>query len=134
MTREEAIKILEKDMKNATDAYSYHLAGGGVIDCELEDYFDAMYSAMDALREQDSLAKKTSDKKTSEWISVNERLPMIRTRVLVAYKDGVTVAEYRGYDVCKGKQQMYWCGIKGTKHVLRSITHWMPLPSTEGLE
>lgn len=69
-----------------------------------------------------------------EWISVNERLPMIRTRVLVAYKDGVTVAEYRGYDVCKGKQQMYWCGIKGTKHVLRSITHWMPLPSTEGLE
>ena len=36
---------------------------------------EAIQMAIAALREQDSLAKKTSDKKTSEWISVEERLP-----------------------------------------------------------
>ena len=106
MTKERAIKALE-EIKGCFVGISPAVA---------------LNMAIAALREQ------------PRWISVEERLPMIRTRVLVAYKDGVTVAEYRGYDVCKGKQQMYWCGIKGTKHVLRSITHWMPLPSTEGLK
>ena len=110
MTRERATRLAQK------------WASGGV--CTLKDGEAQEYHklALSALLEQ------------PRWISVEERLPMIRTRVLVAYKDGVTVAEYRGYDACKGKQQMYWCGIKGTKHVLRSITHWMPLPSTEGLK
>ena len=57
MTREEAIKLLERDMKNATDAYYAHLASGGAMDSDLEDYFDAMYSAMDALREQEERSK-----------------------------------------------------------------------------
>lgn len=63
-----------------------------------------------------------------EWISVSDRYPVPRQKVLVAYKSGVTIAEYRGYDVEKGKVKYYWCGQKGAKHSLSSVTHWMPLP------
>ena len=42
-----------------------------------------------------------------EWISVADRYPVPRQKVLVAYKSGVTIAEYRGYDVEKGKVKYY---------------------------
>lgn len=62
------------------------------------------------------------------WISVNDKLPLVRQKVLVAYKNGVTIAEYRGYIVDKYTTRRCWCGWKGAKHTLSSVTHWMPLP------
>ena len=66
------------------------------------------------------------------WISVKDKCPVPRTKVLVAYKRGVTIAEYRGFDteLVNGvlQKQYYWHGIKGAKDTFRSVTHWMPLP------
>lgn len=73
-------------------------------------------------------ATETSDEKTSEWIPVSERLPEIRKKVLILHKFGPTIGEYRGYDICPGKKQFYWCGTKGSKDTLKTVTHWMPLP------
>ena len=64
----------------------------------------------------------------NEWVSVNNRRPPMRKRVLVAYKSGVTIAELRSYDISPGKVRVYWAGFKGPKHTLTSVTHWMPLP------
>ncbi len=63
-----------------------------------------------------------------KWISVEDALPSPRERVLVAYRRGVTIAEYRGYDVTRNVKKMCWCGQNGPKHTLSSVTHWMPLP------
>lgn len=63
-----------------------------------------------------------------KWISVNDVLPVARTKVLVAYKNGVTIAELDGYVKSKNTEQVYWRGTNGPKHVLRSVAYWMPLP------
>lgn len=153
MTREEAIKILEKDMKNATDAYCYHLAGGGSVDCELEDYFDAMYSAMDALRERETVTKchdlfdedggeilNRTESDTvkpveidqfSRWISVKDQLPEPFVSVLV-YMPGErplpTVHE--GYFVRDANKWYSHFFDRG----LDEVTHWMPLPEAPEVE
>ena len=62
------------------------------------------------------------------WISINTGLPVPRVKVLVAYKNGVTIAELDGYVKSPKVIQRYWRGVDGPKHVLRSVTHWMPLP------
>lgn len=62
-----------------------------------------------------------------EWIPVSERLPKIHTNVLVYRPKMATkiMVSYFGYDrFCDGALDIW-----GNK----VITHWMPLPSTEGL-
>ncbi len=63
-----------------------------------------------------------------EWISVEDRLPPARKKVLIAYNRGVSIAERNGYLVDPTKTEPYWRGVHGPKHSLRSVTHWMPLP------
>ena len=63
-----------------------------------------------------------------KWIPVNEKLPTARKKVLVAYKNGVTIAERNGYLVDPKTVNTYWRGVHGSKHQLTSVTHWMPLP------
>ena len=58
MTREEAIKVLEQHTKNTAAGYKYYLAHGGYPDSEMDDYLDAMYSALDALREQSNTVQR----------------------------------------------------------------------------
>ena len=88
-----------------------------------EPYGSSVSTALDmaiaALREQDSLAKKTSDKKTSEWISVEEQLPDKRMDVLIFTWDCDTyIADY----IPSVKQ--WW-----VENDLRSdVSHWMPMP------
>ena len=64
-----------------------------------------------------------------EWISVEDRLPVARTKVLVAYQNGVTIAQRDGYLVSPRETHTYWRGVNGPKHQLTTVTHWMPLPT-----
>ena len=63
-----------------------------------------------------------------EWISVTERLPEnIANRVLVVCErsNGVFYAHY---------EKPFWINLETDKPFISTVTHWMPLPSTEGLE
>lgn len=63
----------------------------------------------------------------SEWISVKERLPEVGEDVLAYLRDGI-------FGICwMFKDGGYW---KTRDYFLYpgDVTHWMPLPSTEGLE
>ena len=63
-----------------------------------------------------------------EWISVKDRLPEnIANRVLVVCErsNGVFYAHY---------EKPFWINLETDKPFISTVTHWMPLPSTEGLE
>ena len=63
-----------------------------------------------------------------EWISVTERLPEnIANRVLVVCErsNGVFYAHY---------EKPFWINLETDKPFISTVTHWMQLPSTEGLE
>jgi hypothetical protein len=72
--------------------------------------------------------------KKNEWIRCEDRLPVPRTWVLVAYKKGVTIGMLHGYLVEPLHEKYYWRGVKGAKHALSSVTHWMPLPDAPEVE
>lgn len=63
----------------------------------------------------------------SEWISVDERLPEdpMQTVIVANRKGKVCVAVYSVTE----REFGVMCGIRKTF----KVTHWMPLPSTEGL-
>ena len=67
-----------------------------------------------------------------KWIPVSERLPMPHTKVLLAYKQGVTIGYLGGYP--KKGEKAYFHGVHGWKHTLTSVTHWQypPEPPKEG--
>ena len=64
-----------------------------------------------------------------EWISVNDRLPKDGVRVLALHNDGI---------VRIGISRGYFPSIVSRTNTksfgIAEVTHWMPLPSTEGLE
>lgn len=63
-----------------------------------------------------------------EWISVDDRLPEnIANRVLVVCErsNGVFYAHY---------EKPFWINLETDKPFISTVTHWMPLPSTEGLK
>lgn len=124
MDRAEAIKQIELflDMEKL----------GGAIEVALK-------MAITALREQVSLenGKQASEKKTSDWISVEECLPKYNTLVLVyrpTMATKILVAEYEGY---YGEDDNEWYeGWSAFGYDVRGkgiITHWMPpAGATEG--
>ena len=64
-----------------------------------------------------------------EWISVKDRLPEEKVNCIVhyrhAYCDNV---DYWAIGIC------FYGGEKFHLNPAYKVTHWMPLPSTEGLE
>ena len=65
-----------------------------------------------------------------EWISVNDRLPEDSGYYLVVYRDKYnesTSITLDMYVICGAGE--WWAN-----EFTRNITHWMPLPSTEGLK
>lgn len=62
----------------------------------------------------------------SEWISVKERLPEVETNILAYIGYGCIVVCWLTYDG-------YW---QGAARIFDKdeVTHWMPLPSAEGLK
>ena len=69
MTREEATIVLKDVVKLRTDAYVTSLANGGKQDCGEEDFIDALYSALDALREQEELARNLHDVASNQQVT-----------------------------------------------------------------
>lgn len=131
MTREGAIKVFGQLLEafDQSEHGDYFYDFGDMV-CE------AANVAIAALREQESRAKKTSDKKTSEWISVEERLPENEKPVLAYYgfdNDGdgdlgmmfIGTLSYFCFD-----HDPHWqhagCNLV--------VTHWMPLPEPPEVE
>lgn len=118
MTREEAIEVLS----------GFKTVGMRNGKTQL---YQALYLAISALREQESLAEKqaTSDKKTSEWFSVEDRLPEKNQDVLCWYeyfRFGDYNRMYRTYGIgyCING---YWGGEVANGHRCKVLA-WMPLP------
>lgn len=84
------------------------------FECQQSPFpINLIYAALDFLKEQ-------------SWISVKERLPVGTDTVLIAHKGGVSFAWFNG---------AYWTKGAATKHKpIKTVTHWMPLPSVEGLD
>lgn len=114
MTREEAIWYLQPIADGAS----------------LTRYKEALNTAISALREQVSLEKTASDEKqaTSDWISVEERLPEINTKVLVRYKHtGEPHKRSTAFDYLR-VSSMNPTVFNWMQHPCR-VTHWMPMPN-----
>lgn len=64
-----------------------------------------------------------------EWISVDERLPEEKVNCIVHYKHAYCDNDdYWEIGIC------FYDGEKFQLNPVYKVTHWMPLPSTEGLE
>ena len=68
----------------------------------------------------------------SNWISVDERLPRLRTDVIVHLRDvtepdvsGTVVPLIFGLD---GKYGFFCITVTGIEDWSEDVTHWMPLP------
>ena len=117
MTREEAIKRFENQLKSAIVVLD---SGFGTLQGESNRLYlerkEMAEFALDALREQEK----------RRWIPVTERLPEFGERVLCT--DGIAVFEqYRAELSC-----VY--GIwerSGMKSPMQEVTHWMPLPEPQ---
>ena len=125
MTREEAINHLG----------TYRFRGINHTTAEFipppDVWQEALEMAIAALREQDSLAKKTSDKKTSEWISVEERLPQETGEVCrvvnLMMDNGLVTAGWLNDITGFG----YFLDSRSSfirQAPISRFTHWMPLP------
>ena len=65
-----------------------------------------------------------------KWISVEERLPDAGGKVMVCgVKNGMQIGAFSGI-IRPGKNRRWWW----KKNTILEVTHWMPIPSTEGLE
>ena len=76
-----------------------------------------------------------------QWISVNDRLPEESGLYITFGCTAVPVRMPHNFDKDMGKFGVWWdYDTDGKKHPryrfieAEDITHWMPLPSTEGLE
>lgn len=65
-----------------------------------------------------------------KWISVEERLPNAGEKVIVrGVKNGMQVGAFSGITRHEKNRRWWW-----KKNTILEVTHWMPIPSTEGLE
>lgn len=121
-------------------------SNGGIWDCDACPYGDSddgfecrsdLYECAAAYIQQlehhiGELTEKVAQLEAAQpkWISVEERLPGYNAgmRFIVSRNDG-TVCEGR-FEVSNGR--WYELTTEGLWEI--EVTHWMPLPSTEGLE
>ena len=116
MTIEEAIAYLSPIAESASDKMRYG---------------EALTVALDALRAQ-------------QWISVKDRLPEKTGSYLVFYHEWSGGAFLPTYDDCTIRVMRFLDSRKWRYPVCvdkrceadtnREVTHWMPLPGTEGLK
>jgi hypothetical protein len=76
--------------------------------------------------EFDTVANQIINLFNNQWISVNDKLPGERERVLCLYEDDYALI---GFVDINGSFTLYWADGKATEDEDRPVTHWMPLPS-----
>ena len=65
-----------------------------------------------------------------KWISVEDRLPDVGEKVIVrGVKNGIQVGAFH-MKLRPGNNRRWWW----KNNTILEVTHWMPIPSTEGLE
>ena len=106
MTREEAIWYLTPIAESAS----------------LERYKEALSMAVSSLREQEE----------RRWIPVTERLPENIGLYLVIEKHWLDGSP--GIKIAKWNTVDWFTADRKSKEITPRVTHWMPLPSTEGLQ
>ena len=115
MTREEAIRILDPETTAEALAEIEYYNGFNGKTAAVQAVSDACVLAVAALREQEQ----------RRWISVEERLPEIRRKCLIANREIVVRGWLRPDGVWKTgvSSDEIW-----RKFSLHPPTHWMPLP------
>lgn len=98
---------------------SYNRADGAVVHLSVSVDRPDEYETLDAC---------------SMWISCKERLPEPLTDVIATYRygDGLSKRAAAQAYMEKPDSQYDWCYADGEPLEL-DVTHWMPMPSTEGL-
>ena len=102
-------------------------------DCDMADGFSVLAGDANAYIQQlenhiCELTEKVEqlEAEQTKWISVEDRLPIDCTDVLVFIRIGCTSST----SISNVLKRRWWSrGIP-----IENVTHWMPLPSTEGLE
>ena len=70
-----------------------------------------------------------------QWISVKDRLPEYHKKVLTRSKMGTSGHSFYVCELCMFDNELGWMFNDGFEaQDLIEITHWMPLPSVEGLK
>lgn len=132
MTIEDAIKTIELAIAEVEWVYPI-------------DYAAAFDVAISALRDQ-------QEKPSGGWISVEDRLPEDDQEVILCTRETETYGKHRekkkiykniyigyfdGYEwltsYCHGCEYIFKMNEKYPNETIE-VTHWMPLPSTEGLK
>ena len=118
MTREEAIKVLEKQFDKSCGNYRYQNA-------EKLDFEDALWMAISALRQQD-----VTDKDAGKWISVKDRLPdcMGEVLVIVSGKPHENITLDGAYEIAEYDPVEGWILEMWPEWCSGVVTHWMPMP------
>ena len=122
----DALLILREEHRQRTDSYTTYLAHGGKGDPAEEVGLDALAMAISALEK-------------TKWISVKDRLPDNKeydwVLAQVVEDNGFmhipTVMEYRQSKNDWFEETYGWISDHNGAF---TVTHWMPLPSTEGLK
>lgn len=68
--------------------------------------------------------------KEQQWVSIKDRLPKDGQDVLAYLNDG----EETRIAPCHYYNGVWFDSVMNCVVVLQDVTHWMPLPSTEGLD
>lgn len=129
MTREEAIKYAEEKLSKGLYRLDLGYLNRGLYQIVAKEV-DFMRVAISALREQESLEKKTSDsktsdKKTSDWISVEEAMPDQFVSVLGYMTDAGEFPPVRECYLVGGA--FFFPGLVD----VHPVSHWMPMPKKE---
>lgn len=93
-------------------------------------WYDAKYTVLRMIAEQPDVPETNVGK----WIPVSERLPEEQATVFVLCKNGAVFSGYRFHDYENAVRWRIHTALSSTKLLNKGrVTHWMPLPSTEGL-
>lgn len=99
----------------------------GLEPCECKSDHTCVYCEFSGMceNEADALAYiKQLEAQVPKWISVEERLPEERQKVMVCgLRNGMQVGAFRGLSRSGRNRKWWW-----KKDTILEVTHWMPLP------
>ena len=119
-----------EEIKHVAEWNCYSCGG---LECDDCSYLDACTIENRDRAVPDALALiEHLEAKVPKWISVKERLPVKQYRVIVRTGHNLVTTGWRSYHVdVKGGE--LW-EVDEAHNYRNDVTHWMPLPSVDGLK